>query len=173
MHDELDPSERERTHGPRSRGLDDPPKADLIRRFVAAVLDGVVAGVLNLAIPLLGGLLGAAYILFKDALPYEVTRNRAYANQSIGKRAAGLEVALLEGHGPMSWGLSAQRNWPLAIGAVLGAIPLAGWVLGPVLGSLIGLVEALLIVIDPDGRRLGDRMAETQVVPATRRRMVA
>lgn len=166
----FDPHRPEKRSGPERDRLVPGPRADLFRRLVAALLDGLVAAALNLAIPILGGLPGAAYLLFKDAIPYQITRNRIYANQSIGKRAAGLEVLVLSGADPVvGWGLSALRNWPLAIGTILTVAPLGGWFLGPVLSFLLGLLETVLIVFDPDGRRLGDRTAETQVVPARSR----
>jgi len=59
---------------------------------------------------------------------------------------------------------SARRNITLAIGTLLGAVPLVGWVAGTGVGTILGLVESALVLLDPRGRRLGDRIANTQVV---------
>jgi uncharacterized RDD family membrane protein YckC len=137
-------------------------KADLFKRFLAALVDGIIAGIPGF-IPVVGALVGAAYVLTKDALVYELVRDPAWKNRSIGKKLLGLEVVNLGG-GDVDLAGSARRNVTLAIGTLLGAVPLVGWVAGTGVGTILGLVESVLVLADPRGRRLGDRIANTQVV---------
>ncbi|MDI7247053.1 MAG: RDD family protein [Bacillota bacterium] len=141
------------------------PKADLGKRFVAALIDGVIAGILTILIPILGGLLGAAYTLTKDALMFQLTKDAQWKNRSIGKKLMSLQVVNLGG-GDVDMTVSIKRNATLSIGSLLAAIPLAGWVLSPIVGGIIGIIEVVLVFTDPAGRRLGDKWANTQVVGA-------
>ncbi len=46
-------------------------------------------------------------------------------------------------------------------------IPILGWALAVLIALVafaIGVIEIFLVITDPDGRRLGDKMAETQVI---------
>lgn len=139
------------------------PKADLIKRVVAAVIDAVVGVVVNF-IPVIGGLLAAAYWLLRDGFEFDFMDRR-----SLGKKVMKLRPVTLDGS-PMDLAASAKRNWMFAIGGVVAIllwIPFIGWLLVlPVafLGLLIGVIELVLVVTDPQGRRLGDRIANTQVV---------
>lgn len=60
-------------------------KADLITRFLAALIDGMVVGILTL-VPLVGLLAAAVYMLTKDGIVYELTKNQEFEGRSIGKR---------------------------------------------------------------------------------------
>lgn len=95
--------------------------------------------------------------------------------RSIGKKLIGLRPVRLDG-APMTLETSIRRNWTLAAGSVVsgigallvatGPLALLGYpvlVLSIVVG-LPGLVEALLVLTDSEGRRLGDKTAGTQVV---------
>jgi uncharacterized RDD family membrane protein YckC len=137
-------------------------KADLTKRFIAALIDGVIGGLLSYAVgsilPLVGGILGAAYILLKDGLELEFMDKR-----SLGKKLMKLRPVRLDGNA-MDMNTSISRNWPLAIGSLVSIIPLLGLILGPLVGSIFGLIELILVVTDPEGRRLGDKMAGTKVI---------
>lgn len=139
------------------------PKADLVSRFLAALIDSLVAGVLSL-VPFVGFLAGGVYTLTKDGIMYELTKNPEYKDRSLGKKLLRLKVVRLDG-GPVDVAVSAKRNLPLAIGGIIGIVPLLGWLIGPVLGLIMTFLELLLVLVDPGGRRLGDRWAGTQVVP--------
>lgn len=141
------------------------PKADLISRFLAALIDGLVAGVLSL-VPFVGFLAGGVYTLTKDRIMYELTKNPDYRNRSLGKKLLRLKVVRLDG-GPVDMAVSAKRNLPLAVGEIIGIVPVLGWIFGPVLGLVMTVLELLFVLLDPLGRRLGDRWAGTQVVPET------
>ncbi|MGE5588561.1 MAG: RDD family protein [Clostridia bacterium] len=141
------------------------PKADLGKRFVAALIDGVISGILAVVIPVLGGLLGAAYTLTKDALVFQLTKDAQWKNRSVGKKLMGLQVANLAG-GDVDMPISLKRNVTLAVGPLLAAIPLLGLLVAPLVGSILALIEIVLVLTDADGRRLGDRWANTQVIAA-------
>jgi uncharacterized RDD family membrane protein YckC len=137
-------------------------KADLTKRFIAALIDGVINGLLSflvgLAIPFVGGILGAAYVLLKDGLDVEFMDKR-----SIGKKLMKLRPIRLDG-GMMDINTSIMRNWPLAIGSIISIIPILGWVLGPLIAAVFSIVELVLVLTDPEGRRLGDKLAGTKVI---------
>ena len=148
----------------------DPPevqvaKADIGKRFVAAVIDAVIGVILGL-LPAIGGLAAAAYWLVRDGLEFEFMDHR-----SVGKRLMKLRPVTLDGS-PMDIVASAKRNWMFALGGIvtlLLAIPFVGLLLVipvAIAGMVIGIIELLLVLIDPEGRRLGDKLANTKVVDA-------
>jgi uncharacterized RDD family membrane protein YckC len=117
-------------------------KADVRKRALAAMADGVfVANALfyywSWGSPLYL-LLGVAYLLLRDGF-----------GRSLGKFLFGLVVVNLETGRPSGWRASIGRN-------VLFVLP----------GANITAVflEASTIIRDPQGQRLGDRFALTQVV---------
>jgi len=138
------------------------PKADLFKRFIAALIDGIISSIL-IYIPILGALVGAVYTLTKDVIAYEITKNTDFKNRSIGKRIMGLEIVSLEGK-DIDWTISIKRNLPLAIGSILAIVPVLGWALGGIVGAVVGIIECVLVLTDNEGRRMGDRLANTQVV---------
>jgi uncharacterized RDD family membrane protein YckC len=134
-----------------------PAKADLGKRFVAALIDGILAGVVGV-IPVVGGLIGAAYMLVRDGLDLDFMDGR-----SLGKKVMKLRPVRLDG-AAMDIATSVKRNIPFAIGPAIMIIPILGWILGPVVALVIGLVEAVLVLTDEQGRRMGDKLAETMVI---------
>jgi uncharacterized RDD family membrane protein YckC len=72
--------------------------------------------------------------------------------------------------GPMDLVASAKRNWMFALGGITSLllfIPVLGWLLiipVALAGLALGLLEIFLVITDADGRRLGDKIAGTQVV---------
>ncbi|UCD25385.1 MAG: RDD family protein [Gemmatimonadota bacterium] len=138
-------------------------KADLGKRFVAAVIDAVIAIVLGL-VPAIGGLAAAAYWLVRDGLELQFMDRR-----SVGKRLMQLRPVTLDGS-PMDLVASAKRNWMFAIGGIvtlLLAVPFVGLLLVvpvAIVGMVIGILELFLVLGDPEGRRLGDKIANTKVV---------
>ena len=138
-------------------------KADLGKRFVAAVIDMVVGVVLGL-IPAVGGLVAAAYWAIRDGLEFEFMHHR-----SIGKHVMKLRPVTLDGS-PMDITASVRRNWMFALGGVVQLllwIPFVGWLFVipvAVAAFAIGIIELFLVITDPEGRRLGDKIANTQVI---------
>ncbi|MCG6963533.1 MAG: RDD family protein [Acidobacteria bacterium] len=132
-------------------------KADLGKRFVGILIDGVLAMIVGF-IPVVGGLIGAAYMLVRDGLEIDFMDRR-----SLGKKLVKLRPVRLDGQ-PMDITASVKRNIPFAIGPLIMVIPVLGWVIGPVVALIIGIIEVILVVTDDEGRRMGDKFAETKVI---------
>jgi uncharacterized RDD family membrane protein YckC len=127
-----------------ARGLVSPyGKADVATRLYAAAIDGLMVatgGVLYWYSGFVSYLvLGATYLLLRDAI----------RGQSIGKFLTGLVVISVETGRPCSLAGSVRRNLILILPGANGS-------------ALV--LEARTIVRDPQGQRLGDRLAQTQVV---------
>jgi uncharacterized RDD family membrane protein YckC len=138
-------------------------KADLGKRFIAGIIDAAIAAVVGF-IPVIGGFIGAAYMLLRDGLNYEFMDHR-----SVGKKLMKLRPVALDG-GKIDINTSVKRNWMFALGAVtqvLVIIPVFGWVLIPIVGLaalIIVVVEIVLVFNDGEGRRWGDKLANTKVI---------
>ncbi len=118
-------------------------KADVRKRIYAALLDGFVVMSVAFAVGTTGNLaylaLATAFGLLRDGI----------GGHSPGKFILGLVVINVETGKPATWGDSARRN-------VLFLLP----------GANIAAVflEARTLLRDPQGQRLGDRFAQTQVI---------
>jgi uncharacterized RDD family membrane protein YckC len=127
-----------------SRALVSPyVKADTRKRLSAASVDGLIVATLVMLSSTHGSpvylAVSAAYMLLRDSM----------RGQSIGKLLFGLVVVDLHTGRPCTIVHSARRNLLLLLpGANVVAI----------------FLEARTIVVDPQGQRLGDRLAQTQVV---------
>ncbi len=132
-------------------------KADLGKRIIAVIIDGVIAGVTGF-IPVIGGLAGAAYMLIRDGLEVDFMDQR-----SLGKKVMKLRPVRVDGQ-PMDLMTSVKRNIPFAIGPLIMIIPILGWIIGPIVAMIIGIIEIILVLTDDEGRRLGDRFAGTRVI---------
>ena len=141
-----------------------PPRADLGRRAVAALVDATVAWLLALAVPGIGGLAGAAYLLFRDGLEFDFMEHR-----SLGKQLLKLHLVRQDG-GPVDAWVSLRRNWTISLAPLtmtLSVLPLLGLLLVPTVllaSLLLGAVDLLALLTDDRGRRLGDRLAGTLVL---------
>lgn len=152
-------------------------KADLVKRFLAALIDGLIAGAIGYVFgwfgTFMGGvgtLVGAGYILARDGIETPYTDGR-----SIGKKVIGLRPTRLDG-APMTLETSVRRNWTLALAGLVSGIGTMLVALGPlallgvpvlllsVVVGLLGLVEGVLVVTDSEGRRIGDKTAGTKVI---------
>lgn len=127
-----------------SLGLASPyAKADLARRFSAVMVDGLLLMTTLMLYRHTGSAWflagGAAYLLLRDAA----------WGRSVGKFSFGLVVMDLRTGRPGAIGAAVNRN-------VLLLLPGAN-----VVGAFL---EVATIVRDPQGQRLGDRIAHTQVV---------
>lgn len=140
------------------------PKADLGKRFLAHLIDSVLAGVAGAAfgwmVPAFGGVVMAAYFLVRDGLELDFMDRR-----SIGKRLLHLRPVRLDGE-PMDLETSMRRNWMFALSGLVQAFYGLGGlgVLISLAGTAIALYEVYKVVTDPAGRRWGDELAGTQVV---------
>ncbi|MBS1662796.1 MAG: RDD family protein [Bacteroidetes bacterium] len=144
------------------------PKASLGNRFVAALLDGLIS--LGLSIPAIAffiagvnGLdsygsrrdMGAVYIFlafvfYLIPLVYGFIKDGLGQGQSWGKKPMNLMVVNLENNSPCTRSKSFVRN---LISVLTGVIPFVGW-----------LIEPIMVLATEDGRKLGDKAANTQVI---------
>jgi uncharacterized RDD family membrane protein YckC len=160
-------------HGPDQGRLGAGPAAaavvggtpDTLTRFVAFLIDAVAVAVIGL-VPVVGGVVGIAYVLFRDGLDIEFMQRR-----SLGKKLMKLTVVRADGQ-PMDLVSSAQRNWPLVFGSlaqILVLVPVIGWILIPfviIAGAVFVIIEIVRVLTNPEGRRMGDGFAGTRVITA-------
>lgn len=161
-------------------------KANIFKRFVAFIIDCILASIIPI-IPcfiidiILAGiipntslyLIAGAYMLLRDGFSPQ--------NRSTGKRVFNLKPIIVETGGNCDFKTSAKRNWPFAIGFFLNTIAMyhyslfeSKWKFADSLGYLwiiLIIIEVVLIVTDKKGRRLGDKMAGTQVVELKKLKM--
>lgn len=148
------------------QALGDDNQANILRRFLALVLDGFIAVMMSF-IPNVGGSLGVIYFLLRDALPIPSLKHG-----SLGKKLMKLEL-LKDNHQPLNVFDSLKRNWPLVFGLLTDPLSLmgeAGLILVPffvVAAVAFTMLELTLALINPDGKRLGDRLAKTTVAEVT------
>ena len=140
-------------------------KADPVKRIIAFVIDAVASMIVGF-IPLVGGIIGALYMLLRDALPIE-----ALEYKSIGKKLLKLSVVNTEAPpSKIDYAMSAKRNWMFALGPIMlffMFIPILGWIIDILLGIavlILVIIEIVKIFTNEKGQRLGDKMAGTMVI---------
>lgn len=113
-------------------------RANIILRVGSGVIDIFILLILTYFIPILGALIGVAYYLFKDALPF-------LNGQSIGKKVFRIAVQNRFDNSAITneFGLSFTRSIPVLI-------------------PILNVIELMLIFSKK--RRFGDQWAETFVV---------
>jgi uncharacterized RDD family membrane protein YckC len=142
------------------------PKGDLGNRFGATILDMFVCFGLTIPTILLVIIginsnsysnsgsqfmfFGLGILCFLIPLFYSFTKDGMQGGQSIGKKACGLMVVNLDTHEPCDKGKSALRH---LISSLVSSVPYLGWI-----------VEPVMVLANEDGRKLGDKAANTQVV---------
>jgi uncharacterized RDD family membrane protein YckC len=132
------------------------PKADLTLRGLARLADFTIAFGLATSAPGVGPLVAAVYLLVADGLLH---------GQSPGKRIFGVKAVVPSTRAPAGFQESMLRNAPFALVALFWALPIL-WPVFFLAGLPIVGYEAWRVYDDPLGRRLGDALADTQVVDA-------
>jgi len=140
----------------------EPKTADAGKRAVAAIIDAVIALVVGL-IPIAGGIAATAYWLVRDGMDLDFMDHR-----SIGKKLVKIRPVTLDGQ-PTDIMTSVRRNWMFALGGVAQffAMTIIGLVIAIPLGLIafvIGIIEVVLVFVDQDRRRIGDKIAGTRVI---------
>lgn len=140
-------------------------KADPVKRIIAVVIDFVASMIVGF-IPFVGGIIGALYMLFRDALPIE-----ALEYKSIGKKLLKLSVVNIEDPtSKIDYAASAKRNWMFTLGPIMMFflfIPILGWIIDILIGIgglILIIIEIIKIFSDEKGIRLGDKLAGTMVI---------
>jgi len=129
------------------------PKAHVLNRFIAKAIDGILIAAASQVIEPVGWIAGLAYALIADGFP---------GGQSVGKRLIGLRTVVPRTKEFSGFRESIVRNLPLAFAYLLFPIPYVGWLLA---GAVVAF-EALLLIGNEQGIRLGDEIAGTQVLDA-------
>ena len=119
---------------------------------VRALFIVAAAGQVLVPVGFLGGL---AYILIADGFS---------GGRSLGKRLIGLQTVLPGRHEAAGFRESIIRNLPFAVAQAAFAVPYVGWLVS----AAIVAFEAVLILGNEQGRRLGDEVAGTQVLDVGR-----
>lgn len=130
------------------------PKASLFLRGLARALDIAIAWVLYVSTGPAGVVVALLYVLFADGM---------LQGQSLGKKACGVKVIYLPTRQGARHRDSVLRNSPFGLIIILSMMPdlgLRAFVAGCV---VLGGLEALKVLRDPFGLRLGDLWASTQV----------
>ncbi len=131
------------------------PKASLWLRAGARLTDIAIAWALTWAAGPAGVVLALLYLLFADGM---------LQGQSPGKKLFGVKVVFLPTRQGARHRDSVLRNAPIGLVLILGMMPELG-LKAFIAGALvIGGIEAVQVWRDPDGLRLGDLWAQTQVV---------
>ena len=131
------------------------PKAHVLNRALARWVDLLIAAAVDQAVPPVGFLAGLIYLLAADGLSQ---------GRSLGKRLVGLQTWSLKRREAASFSESIIRNLPFAVLFLLFQIPFAGWVFALVVAGF----EGLLVIGNERGLRLGDELAQTQVLDGDR-----
>jgi hypothetical protein len=132
------------------------PKASLVLRVGARLVDVAVAWGLWVVCGAAGSVVALLFLLLADGM---------LQGQSVGKRIFGVKVMHLPTRSAARHRDSTLRNAPLALVILLGMMPEPlGLVAGAAGLVVIGGLEAWRVLKDPLGWRLGDMWAQTQVV---------
>ncbi len=135
--------------------LKDYAKADLVNRFLAKFIDFLLIGALSQILKPVGPLAGLTYILISDGL---------FQGRSLGKRIIGLRVITKKEEKECTFRDSIIRNLTPAVVVLFSILPLIGWFLFFTVGIVILIFESYLIFTDEAGIRIGDILADTQVI---------
>ncbi len=127
------------------------PKAHVLNRLIAKIVDLILVAAAVQLVPPVGWLAGLAYVLIADGFS---------GGRSVGKRLIGLQTVLPRARDVAGFKESIVRNLPLALAYLLFALPYIGWFLA----GGVTLFETLLIIGNERGIRLGDEIAQTQVL---------
>jgi len=145
----------EEVSGVHSADIGTYPKAQVLNRGIAKLIDLlIVAAAAQMIVPV-GFFGGMAYILIADGFA---------GGRSIGKRLIGLQTVRPDRREAAGFRESIIRNLPFAVALFVFAIPYVGWLVS----IAVIAFEAVLIVGNEQGRRLGDEIAGTQVLDAGR-----
>jgi len=133
------------------------PKAELLPRLLARLTDFIVATFLAISAGEAGLVLAVLFLLFADGM---------LRGQSTGKKLLGVKVVQLPSRLDADYRASALRNFPFAFALLMLLIPSMGHFLFWTTGPAVLLFEGARAFSDKLGLRMGDLLAQTQVVDA-------
>lgn len=129
----------------------DTAKASSLLRVLAKLVDFIIIAAAIKTVPQVGYFAGLVYLLISDGL---------FDGRSLGKKIIRLKVISPETGTPAGFRDSMVRNITFAFSLLLYKIPLLGWFFA----LLIFVLEFLLMLGNEKGLRLGDNLANTEVV---------
>lgn len=130
-------------------------------RVAAKIIDLLIVIALGLAFPRgIGPVLGFLYSMLCDGF---------WSGQSLGKKCFGLQVKNVKYEIPASFRDSVVRNAPVGIATFFAIIPIWGWIILFIIGVPLVMIEVYLMARVEKGHRLGDVMADTEVVLVRKR----
>ena len=139
-------------------------RAGLIDRVIAKGIDLFIVMVVAVLLPrYLGPLIGFGYSLIADG-GLSLLRLKGFDGQSIGKKVIGLQVRSLMTRKPITIKESILRNIPVGIVTFFAIIPVWGWIFLVLVGFPLCAMEIYLMQRTHSGHRLGDIMADTDVI---------
>lgn len=162
------------------------PKVSVVTRVIAKLIDIFMVFVFAWLLPYpLGPLVGFGYSIFADGMNFgpfrgqsvgkkllklqvRSTKSRTPGNGRAGGGSAGDRPANGPATWPASWKDSAIRNTPVGVATFFGIIPIWGWLILGLIGIPLMVMEIYLMLSVESGHRLGDVMADTEVVEVKR-----
>ncbi len=124
-------------------------KAGILNRFVARIIDLIIAAALSKLLYPVGFFAGLTYLLIADGF---------FDGRSLGKKLIKLRTIRSDGE-LCSYKESILRNLTIGAGYLFFFIPYVGWLLT----LAIFIVEALVTIGNEKGLRIGDELAKTFV----------
>ena len=135
-------------------------KAKVLKRVIAKIVDIFIFVAIAAILPYpLGPLLGFFYTLCGDGI-----QSGGFQGQSIGKRIMGLRVIRLADGKTATMKDSAYRNAPVGVATFFALIPIWGWLILGLIGIPLMVMEIYLMLTVATSHRLGDVMADTEVI---------
>jgi len=134
-------------------GTSDAPeyhKAGILNRFVARIIDLIIAAAFSMLLYPVGFFAGLTYILIADGF---------FDGRSLGKKLINLRTIKSDGE-LCSYKESVLRNMTIAGAYLFFFIPYVGWLFT----LAIIVVETLIIIGNEKGLRIGDELAKTIVI---------
>ena len=135
-------------------------RAGVANRIIAKGIDLILVILVAAFFPtVLGPILGFAYSLFADGMQFG-----SFKGQSVGKKIMNFQTVYVETQKPISYKTSLIRNSPIGIATFFSIIPFWGWIILVLVGFPLMAIEIYLMVLVESGHRLGDVMADTEVI---------
>lgn len=125
-------------------------KANILNRFVAKIIDIIIAAAFSKLLQPVGFFGGLTYLLIADGF---------FDGRSLGKKLIGIKTIKSDGE-LCTYKESILRNLTVSAGYIFFFIPYVGWILTLIVYS----VESLVILGNEKGLRIGDEVAKTFVV---------
>ena len=135
-------------------------RLNVINRIVAKTIDILIVFLLAAILPYpVGPLFGFAYSLLADGIQMGTLEG-----QSLGKKLLKLQVVNMIQKRPADFRDSALRNTPVGVATFFALIPVWGWLIMFLVGVPLMVMETFLMFSLGTGHRLGDVMADTEVI---------